>query len=154
MLCIFKFPNKNRIISIRRLNRLLGLQLEPINLLISEGPQLNSNLWDGFTLRCFQSLSVPHIATLRCPWQEQQIDQRCVQLGPLVAQFPSHEECRLYLHPNILCFRVLAYYKHKLSFSKKRFTIMQVLRPKPESRYGVKPKISNSSFFVFFLLVA
>ncbi len=29
-----------------------------------------SNLGDGFTLRCFQSLSVPYIATLRCPWQD------------------------------------------------------------------------------------
>ena len=83
-MCIFKFPNKNRIISTHRLNGLLRLQLEPINLLISEGPQTNSNLGDGFTLRCFQSLSVPYIATLRCPWQEQQIDQRYVQLGPLV----------------------------------------------------------------------
>ena len=83
-MCIFKFPNKNRIISILRLNRLLDLQLEPINLLISEGPQMNSNLGDGFTLRCFQSLSVPYLATLRCPWKEQQIDQRYVQLGPLV----------------------------------------------------------------------
>ena len=29
-LCIFKFPNKNRIISIARLNELLRLQLQPI----------------------------------------------------------------------------------------------------------------------------
>ena len=54
------------------------------HVIISHGPQTIPNLEVGFTLRCFQSLSVPYIATLRCPWQEQQIDQRYVQLGPLV----------------------------------------------------------------------
>jgi hypothetical protein len=38
----------------------------------------------GFTLRCFQRLSIPHIATLRMLLAEQQVHQWCVQPGPLV----------------------------------------------------------------------
>jgi hypothetical protein len=38
----------------------------------------------GFTLRCFQRLSIPHVATLRMLLAEQQVHQRCVQPGPLV----------------------------------------------------------------------
>ena len=37
----------------------------------------------GFMLRCFQHLSLPHIATQLCPWQ-QLVHQRCVHPGPLV----------------------------------------------------------------------
>ena len=36
----------------------------------------------GFMLRCFQHLSLPHIATQLCP--EQLVHQRCVHPGPLV----------------------------------------------------------------------
>ena len=37
----------------------------------------------GFMLRCFQHLSLPHIATQLCP-AEQLVHQRCVHPGPLV----------------------------------------------------------------------
>ena len=78
---IFKFPNRNRLISTPRLNTLLCLHLVPIiprfrsgspcgDVIISHGPQTIPNLEVGFTLRCFQSLSFPDLATLRCPWQD------------------------------------------------------------------------------------
>jgi len=38
----------------------------------------------GFTLRCFQRLSVPYVATLRMLLAEQQVHQWYVQPGPLV----------------------------------------------------------------------
>ncbi len=67
---IFKFPNRNRLISTPRLNILLCLHLEPINVIISHESQTIPYLGDGFILRCFQNLSVPNLATLRCPWQD------------------------------------------------------------------------------------
>ena len=59
----------NRSISTPRLNTLLRLHLEPINLIISQGSQMIPYLEVGFPLRCFQRLSIPNIATLRCSWQ-------------------------------------------------------------------------------------
>jgi hypothetical protein len=38
----------------------------------------------GFTLRCFQRLSLQYVATLRMLLAEQQVHQRYVQPGPLV----------------------------------------------------------------------
>jgi len=38
----------------------------------------------GFTLRCFQRLSIPYVATLRMLLAEQQVHQWYVQPGPLV----------------------------------------------------------------------
>jgi len=38
--------------------------------IISHGSQMISHLGTGFALRCFQRLSFPDIATLRCPWQD------------------------------------------------------------------------------------
>src|SRR3984885_9196615 len=38
----------------------------------------------GFTLRCFQRLSLPYVATLRLLLAEQQVHQRYVHPGPLV----------------------------------------------------------------------
>ena len=35
-------------------------------------------------LRCFQHLSLPHIATQLCPLAEQLVHQRCVHPSPLV----------------------------------------------------------------------
>ncbi len=67
---IFKFPNRNRLISTPRLKPLLALHLEPINVIISHESQMIPYLGDGFILRCFQNLSVPNVATLRCPWQD------------------------------------------------------------------------------------
>ena len=59
MLCIFKFPNKNRIISIRRLNALLRLQLEPINLVISQGSQRFLILGSASRLDAFSGYPFP-----------------------------------------------------------------------------------------------
>jgi hypothetical protein len=44
----------------------------------------NTRFEAGFTLRCLQRLSIPHIATLRMLLAEQQVHQRCVHPGPLV----------------------------------------------------------------------
>lgn len=47
--------------------------LEPINLIIFQDLTSlrygKSHLEGGFMLRCFQHLSLPHIATQLCPWQ-------------------------------------------------------------------------------------
>ena len=61
-----------RPISISQLNALLHLHLWPINLVVFKGSYTFvgiSHLEGGFTLRCLQRLSRPHIATLLCPWQ-------------------------------------------------------------------------------------
>jgi len=67
---IFKFPNRNRLISTPRLNTLLCLHLAPINIIISYVSITIPNLEAGFLLRCFQKLSIPDIATEQCPWQD------------------------------------------------------------------------------------
>ena len=64
-----------RLISTGRLKRLLSLHLRPIDLVVSEEPlgglcHGRSNLGVCFALRCFQRLSRPNIATLRCPGQD------------------------------------------------------------------------------------
>ena len=59
----------NVVISTPRLNTLLCLHLKPIKLIVYKWP-IKSNLGDSFTLICFQRLSKPNIATLRCPWQD------------------------------------------------------------------------------------
>ena len=47
--------------------------LQPINLIVSEGSYYikygKIHLKGGFPLRCFQRLSFPYIATLRCSWR-------------------------------------------------------------------------------------
>ena len=69
VIVIFKFPNRIRRISTPWLNPLLDFHLVPINVIISYGSTI-SYLEAGFTLRCFQRLSIPDLATLRCPWQD------------------------------------------------------------------------------------
>ena len=59
-----------RPISTGQLNPLLGLHLRPINPVISRGPSGRAHLGGGFTLRCFQRLSLPDVATQRCPEQD------------------------------------------------------------------------------------
>ena len=56
-------------ISSARLNALLRVHLHPINLVVSQGSVI-PNLEAGFVLRCFQRLSLPDIATLRCRWHD------------------------------------------------------------------------------------
>ena len=55
-------------ISTPQLKSLLILHLEPSNLIISQVPKI-SNLGASFTLRCFQRLSHPNLATRQCTWQ-------------------------------------------------------------------------------------
>jgi hypothetical protein len=51
------------------------LHLKPINLVVFQGslgrlPCGRSHLGVGFTLRCFQRLSLPNVATQRCHWRD------------------------------------------------------------------------------------
>ena len=59
-----------RPISTTRLNTLPCLHLSPINVLVSDGPEVRVNLEVGFALRCFQRLSDPNIATQPCRWRD------------------------------------------------------------------------------------
>ena len=54
-------------ISNPQLNVLLRLHLDPINLVVFQGPKM-PNLGMGFVLRCFQRLSRPNIATQQFTW--------------------------------------------------------------------------------------
>ena len=65
----------SRLISIARLNLLPDLHLRPIYLVIFKEPSGGlihgiSGLGGGLALRCFQRLSLPDIATQRCPWRD------------------------------------------------------------------------------------
>ena len=55
-------------ISTPRLKSLLTVHLEPINLIIFKVSHTIPNLGASFPLICFQQLSKPDIATLRCSW--------------------------------------------------------------------------------------
>ena len=57
----------NRPVSASQLKRLLALHLTSIKRLVLPWPQESTHLEVGFLLRCFQQLSVPHIATQRFP---------------------------------------------------------------------------------------
>ena len=59
-----------RPISTGQLHALLHFHLQPINLVVCKGSIRRSYLRGGFTLRCFQRLSFPNLATQRCPWQD------------------------------------------------------------------------------------
>ena len=99
----------NRPISTPRLNTLLCVHLEPINVIISYGSQTISNLEVGFPLRCFQRLSNPDIANQRCPWRDSW--ETSGQFTPVLSShfFTHHCVRRLYLHPSIRL-RMSAYY--------------------------------------------
>ena len=66
-----------RPISTAKLNASRHLHTQPINLVVFKGSYSLydgiSNLGVGFTLRCFQRLSVPYIAAQPCHWH----DNRC-----------------------------------------------------------------------------
>jgi len=49
---------------------LLRLHLWPIDVVVFHGPQGRPRFEGGFTLRCFQRLSCPLIATLHCRWHD------------------------------------------------------------------------------------
>jgi hypothetical protein len=64
-----------RPISTGQLHALQRVHPRPIYLVIFQGPSEGlrpgrSHLEAGFALRCLQRLSLPHIATQRCPWQD------------------------------------------------------------------------------------
>ena len=63
-----------RAISIGQLNVSLRLHLRPIDRIVYPGPSGlatgSTYLKAGFPLRCFQRLSLPHIATLLCRWHD------------------------------------------------------------------------------------
>ena len=63
-----------RTISTDQLHTLLYFHLPPINQIVFLGPYSikdeRSHLRESFTLRCFQRLSRPYIATQLCPWQD------------------------------------------------------------------------------------
>ena len=63
-----------RAISTSQLHTLLRFHTLPINQVVFLGPYSmkdeRSHLRGSFTLRCFQRLSRPYIATQLCPWQD------------------------------------------------------------------------------------
>ncbi len=69
-----KIDQASRPISIARLHTLLRFHLQPINLVVFEGPSGGlphgiSRFGVGLTLRCLQRLSLPNVATQRCSWR-------------------------------------------------------------------------------------
>ena len=68
-----------RLISTGQLHTLLHFHLRPINDIVYVVPysmkDARSHLRESFTLRCFQRLSRPHLATLLCRWH----DNRCTR---------------------------------------------------------------------------
>ena len=68
--CDVWVSGRDRRISTSWLNTLLCVHLKPINVIISHGSQMIINLGVGFPLRCFQRLSIPDIAALRCRWHD------------------------------------------------------------------------------------
>ena len=64
----------SRPISTAQLHALLRFHLQPINLVVYEGPLGGlphgiSSFGVGLTLRCIQRLSLPNVATQRCSWR-------------------------------------------------------------------------------------
>ena len=63
-----------RAISTGQLHALLHFHLRPINQVVFLGPYLSrserSHLRGSFTLRCFQRLSRPYVATQLCRWHD------------------------------------------------------------------------------------
>ena len=60
----------NRAISTGKLNALPRLHTRPINVVVYHGSQGRTRFEVGFSLRCLQRLSRPHIATLHCRWRD------------------------------------------------------------------------------------
>ena len=114
-----------RVISTPRLKTLLSVHLEPINVIISYDAQTNTDLGGGFLLRCFQKLSIPNIATLRCSWQNSSHTRGSFN-SVLSSFIPLSLGAQTISSSCSFERRMLAYYKHEQSFSKKRFLNMQI----------------------------
>ena len=73
------FRSSPRLISTGQLHTLLHFHLRPIYDIVYVVPYSmkdeRSHLRESFTLRCFQRLSRPHLATLLCRWH----DTRCTR---------------------------------------------------------------------------
>ena len=72
---IEEYGQASRTISTALLKASRLLHSRPINLVVFQGPSGalrpgKPNLGAGFTLRCFQRLSLPNTATQRYPWQD------------------------------------------------------------------------------------
>ena len=72
---VVELDQASRPISTARLNVSPRLHLPPIYAVVSCGPYGTfrygrSHLGGGFPLRCFQRLSLPDVATQRCPWRD------------------------------------------------------------------------------------
>ena len=71
---ILTFKSSPRHISTAPLNALRRLHSRPINLIVFEVSYgiaaERSHLGGGFTLRCFQRLSLPDVATQLYPWRD------------------------------------------------------------------------------------
>ncbi len=59
----------NRAISTGKLHASLRFHTRPINVVVFHGSQGRNRFEGGFPLRCFQRLSLPHLATLQCGWR-------------------------------------------------------------------------------------
>ena len=72
--CLLIRRSSPRAISTSQLHTLLRFHTLPINQVVFLGPYSmkdeRSHLRGSFTLRCFQRLSRPYIATQLCPWQD------------------------------------------------------------------------------------
>ena len=60
----------DRAISTGKLNTLLRLHSRPIDVVVYHGSQGRTRFEVGFSLRCLQRLSRPHIATQHCRWRD------------------------------------------------------------------------------------
>ena len=62
----FRWNQANRMISTGKLNPLPNLHFQPINVVVSDDPSGKTHLGRSLALRCFQRLSLPHLATQPC----------------------------------------------------------------------------------------
>ena len=109
-----------RPISTSQLNTSQYFHLTPINLVVYEGSITNVNLEDGFTLRCFQRLSVPNDSYPAMPLVGQLVHQRFVLSGPLVLgksllnilrpqQIGDRQICYILISEMMYCFQYILY---------------------------------------------
>ena len=68
--CVWWADQAYRAISTSQLNVLPRLHPWPIDVMVYHGSQARPGFEGGFPLRCFQRLSRPYIATLRCRWRD------------------------------------------------------------------------------------
>jgi hypothetical protein len=62
----FRWNQADRMISTGKLNMLPHLHFQPINVVVFDDPSGKTHLGRSLALRCFQRLSLPHLATQPC----------------------------------------------------------------------------------------